>query len=145
MEDLEKAKKNLRRRNLTLAIAKEGETIFESTCSGISGLLEAIERHGSFLKGSSVADKIAGRAVALLCVYVGVSAIYAEILSKRGKEILDRHLVRYEYSRLVDRVLGSQRMEACPFERLVERISDPLEAYEKVRELCKSLKKRKYH
>jgi len=143
MKDLEKAKKYLCRRNLTLVIMKEGETIFESTCRGISGFLEAIERHGDCLRGSSLADRIAGRAVALLSVYVDAKAIYATILSRRGKEILDRHLVYYEHARLVDSIMDSERTELCPFEKLVEKVLDPVEAYEKLKELYESLSRRK--
>ncbi|HJW98493.1 MAG TPA: DUF1893 domain-containing protein, partial [Candidatus Bathyarchaeia archaeon] len=71
--DLELAKQRLGQENLSLVIAKKGRVLFETQARGISGLLEAIKKIGKNIRDSSVADRIVGRAAALLLVYSGVT------------------------------------------------------------------------
>ena len=96
MLDLEIAKQTLKKKNLTLAIAKNGRIIFQSNSHGVIGLFEAIERLGSNLKGAAVADKIVGKAAALLCVYSRVNAVFASILSFKGKDTLEKNNIKDE-------------------------------------------------
>jgi hypothetical protein len=86
--DLELARIRFREKRLTLAIAKDESIIFESKLRGVSSFLDAIETLGDRLKGSSVSDKVTGRAIALLCIYSRVSTIYAETLSDSAKTLL---------------------------------------------------------
>ncbi|MEM3443081.1 MAG: DUF1893 domain-containing protein [Candidatus Bathyarchaeia archaeon] len=140
LEDLENAKKSLREKNLTLSIAKDGRIIFETASHGISGFLEAIEKFGEKLCGASVADKICGRAIALLCVYAKVRAVYAMILSRRAKEVLETYNVYHEWEKLVETILDMHKRGVCPFEKLASKISSPKDSYEKLLGLYKNLK-----
>ena len=141
MQDLEIAKKRLREKSLTLVAVKSGKTLFETASHGISGFLEAIEKLGVRLKGASVADRIAGKAVALLCVYAEVAAVYAEILSEKGKEVLEKNAIYHEWRDLVETILDANRAGMCPFEKLATEISDPFEAYKMFKTLQNSLRR----
>ena len=77
MNDLEIAKTQLQRKELTLVIVKNGEVLFETHSHRISGFLGAIEKFGTLLEDAAVADTVAGKAVALLCVYAKISNVYA--------------------------------------------------------------------
>ena len=142
MQDLEIAKKRLGQKGLRLSVVKDTEIIFESALHGISGFLEAIEKLQDELEGASVADRVAGKAIALLCVYAKVKAVYAMILSKMAKAVLEKHAVYYELDNLVESVLDIDKVETCPFERLATEISDPAEAYERLKALQQSLSTR---
>lgn len=139
MRDLEIAKKRLNEGALTLCIVKEGAVVFESGSSGISGLLEAVEKFGGRLEGASVGDRVAGRAVALLCVYGNIKAIFAVTLSKRGKSTLEEYAIHHEWTQLVESILDMDREDMCPFEELATEISDPAEAYVRLKRLQRSL------
>jgi hypothetical protein len=141
MEDLEMAKQRLRNGDLGLSIVKEGRVIYESASRGLFGLLDVIESERAILKGASVADKVVGKSVALLCVYVKVKAVYAITLSREAKAVLDYHAVCNEFDGLVDAILDIDHANTCPFERLVARISSPRVAYEKIRVLCQRLQR----
>ena len=52
----------------------------------------------------TVRDKIVGRAAALLLIRLGVRDVRAGIMSKLGKEALEKYDVKYEYDTLVDRI-----------------------------------------
>jgi hypothetical protein len=140
MQDLEAAKRRLCESNLTLTIAKNGEIIYENASRGISGFLEAVKELRHKLEGASVADKVAGKAVALLCVYAKVRAVYAMILSKRAKIVLEENGIYHEWDCLVENVLGSGKSGMCPFETLAAQISNPTEAYERLKALQISLR-----
>jgi hypothetical protein len=133
MNDLETAKKRLRDENLTLSIVSDGKVLFETVSHGISPFLDAVETCGSSLEGASVADRVVGKAVALLCVEARVCAVYALTMSRGAEELLAEHEIRHEWETLVDSVLGTDKRQTCPFERVASQISNPRCAYEKLR------------
>jgi hypothetical protein len=140
MLDLEIAKKRLSEDGLTLSIVKNSEVVFETVSHGVSGFLEAVEKFGDKLEGASVADRIVGKAVALLCVYAKVEAIYAMVLSRNAEELLEENMIHFEWKRLVENILDANKTGLCPFERLAMEISSPKEAYERLKALQISLR-----
>jgi len=92
-EDLEYAKKRLHGKGLTLIIVKDFRVLFESKAHGVSAFLEALDKFGDKMRGTSVADKVAGKAIALLCVYAGVGAVYASTMSVKAKQVFENHNV----------------------------------------------------
>ena len=143
MLDLEIAKKCLSDRGLTLCIVKDGERVFESGLHGVSRFLEAVDQCGGQLNGASVADRVVGKAVALLCLYANVNAVYARVLSEKARTLFERNKIRVEWSSLVESILDAKGEGTCPFEHLVSGISDPREAYTRLKALHCSLKRNK--
>ncbi|MEM3627885.1 MAG: DUF1893 domain-containing protein [Candidatus Bathyarchaeia archaeon] len=138
--DLEIAKRRLKRRGLTLSIVKSGKVIFETTSHGISGFLEAMEKFGEKLNGGSVADKVVGKAIALLCVDANVKAVYATILSEKAVKILQKYSIQHEWERLVEKILAPNKTEICPFEKLADKLKSPKGTYAKFKALQNKLK-----
>ena len=129
MSDLGIAKSRLFKEDKTLVVVKNGEVLFETGSHRISGFLGAIEHLGTRLEGAAVADRVAGKAVALLCVYAKVSEVYAEVLSRRAKVVFEEHGILCEWKALVDNILDLNRSGVCPFEKAAADISDPEKAY----------------
>ena len=140
MKDLEIAKNQLYKKELTLAIVKNGEVLFETCSHRISGFLGAIEQFGDELEGASLADRVAGKAIALLCVYVKIKQVYAEVLSKKAQIVFEQHGIPHEWNKLVDNILDLNKSGVCPFEKAAAGISDPKDAYRIFRTLQESLK-----
>jgi hypothetical protein len=140
MNDLEIAKHMLYKKELTLAIVKNGEAMFETRSHRISGFLGAIEQFGDKLKDASLADRVAGKAIALLCVYAKIKEVYAEILSKKAKTVFERNGIHHEWKELVDNILDLNKSGVCPFEKAADGISDPKDAYRAFKALQESLK-----
>ncbi len=134
--DLNTAKERLKQKNLALVIAKNGRVVFETSSHGIGGLLRAIEELDKEMKGSSVADKVVGKAAALLCVHAGVFAVFAVTASEKGIQVLKDNKVLCQFENRVPRILNSGRSEICPFEKLVVNIANPREAYERLRSVA---------
>jgi thioredoxin 1 len=140
MEDLDVAKKRLQENSLTLTIVNSGEIIFETASRGISGFLEAIEKFGDNLQEASVADRVIGKAIALLCVYAKVKAVYAIVLSEKAKVVFEQNMIYHEWNELVESILDGDNRELCPFEKLAAKISNPSDAYKMLKALQASLR-----
>lgn len=140
MNDLDIAKTNLYRKRLTLIIVKNGVVIFETDSHRISGFLGAVEQFGVRLEDSSVADRVVGKAIALLCVYAGVREVYAEVLSREAQAVLDKNGIRCHWKELVDNILDLNRNAVCPFEKAAAGLSDAEVAYATFEALLESLK-----
>ena len=134
MDDLNAAKLMLKDRDLALVFVKDSKPIFETETAGLQGFMKAIEELD--LSGSSVADRIIGKAAVHLCVYSNVKAAYAVTLSETGLKLLKAMGVSYEYEELVPTILNATKTGKCPFEKLVENIEGSREAYERIRKQC---------
>lgn len=140
MNDLDIAKSRLYEENLTLAIVKNGALMYSTKSHRISGFLDAIEDCGENLNGSSLADRVVGKAVALLCVYSKIKEVYADVLSQKAQVVLKQNDIACNWSKLVSNVLDMSRADICPFERAAAGISDPEKLYETLKMIIAKLK-----
>jgi hypothetical protein len=140
MSDLDIAKRRLYGEDLTLVIVKSSKMVFETRSHRISGFIGAIEQLGAGLKGAVIADRVAGKALALLCVYAGISNVYAGVLSRKAKAVFEKNRVSCEWKELVDNILNLNQSGVCPFEKAAADISDPERAYTAFKTLLKSFK-----
>jgi hypothetical protein len=140
MNDLEKAKHMLHERELTLAIVKNDKALFETRSHRISGFLGAIEQLDKELEGASLADRVAGKAIALLCLYAKIKQVYADVLSRKAKIMFEQNGIHYEWKQLVDNVLDLNKNGICQFEKAAETIQNPKYAYRAFKALHESFK-----
>jgi hypothetical protein len=138
---MQTAKDILTQRKLTLVIVKNGKVLFETDSPRISGFIKAIDSLGSELEGASVADRVVGKAIALLCVYSGIREVYAEVLSKKAKTMLEKYGVPVDWKELVDNVLNPDKTGMCPLEKVAEGISDPKESYAAFKAMQEKMRK----
>ena len=75
------------------ALAVVGEKTYTSDEKGIKALFELAEKKA--LRGAAVADKIVGRAAALLMAEGKAAEVYAATLSEGGKAVFDAAGVKY--------------------------------------------------
>ncbi|RLI12643.1 hypothetical protein DRO35_02570 [Candidatus Bathyarchaeota archaeon] len=139
MRDLERAKRMLKEDRLSLVIVKNGEAIFSSDSSGINSILQAIDNLGDRLSRASAADKIVGKAAALLFAYSHIKEAYAVTLSTEGLSTLRKNRIFVEYEKLVPRILDKNRRDICPFEKLVLEIESPSQAYKELKRFMKEI------
>jgi len=138
--DLEIAKAQLYEENLTLAIVKDGALLYSTKSHRISGFLDAIEKCGEKLQKASVADRIAGKAIALLCAYAEIKEVYAAVLSRKAMTVFKQHKIGFYWNELVDNVLDSSKTAVCPFEKAASKIATPEQAYKIFKEIRESFK-----
>ena len=108
-------------------VASNGYVSFET---GIRPVIDRLNEDIYYFKDLSVADKIIGKASAMLLCLSGVKEVYAAVLSKSGQEIFDKYGVAYEYGELTDYIVNRKGDDMCPMEMTVKDIDDLKEAYE---------------
>jgi len=142
MSDIDKAKQILGREGATLAIVKEGQVLFMSDSSGIRGLLQAIEKIGKEMAGSSAADKVVGRAAALLLAYSKVKEVYASVISKGGLKVLKEDGIKVVFQNMVQIILDRTGKSVCPFEKFSSQIGLSDKTYEQLKEFAEDFWKK---
>ena len=104
-------------------VASNGYFSFET---GIRPILLAMKDDISFFEGTSVADKIIGKASAMLLTLSGVKEVYTPVLSKAGQQIFEKYGIKYEYDELAEYIINRKGDGMCPMEMTVKDIDDPL-------------------
>ena len=124
----------------SLMVYRDGELVFQSISKGIRPHLEAIDQLGEGLRGTVMVDKIVGRAAALLILYSGVAEVHAAVLSTQGRLVLEMHGLRFTYREEVEHIKMRDGRIYCPFEVMVQGLTDPEEAYRAIVEKMRSLR-----
>lgn len=127
MRDIDKAKEVLNSGEHTCVLCK-GESLLTSSRPGIAPMMGFIASRQE-LAGYSAADRIVGRAAALLFALTGITEVYAVVLSDSGAAALDTHGIKYSFERRVPYISNRTGDGVCPMEQTVASISDPHEAY----------------
>ena len=132
-QDVELAKLKLIEEDLSLVIVKKGNVLFETKGQGIKGFLQAIKKLDKNLIAASAADKIVGVAAAKLCVYAGVSSVFALTISEEGIRVLEANNIAYRFEKKVPNILNRDKKDVCPFEKLAIDSGNSEEAYVKLK------------
>lgn len=94
---------------------------------GIAPILERIEA-GESLCGMAVADKIIGKAAAMLLLCGGAQNVYGEVMSEPAKALLEKAGVEVTYGTLVKAIRNRTDTDICPMEKAVAALETPAEA-----------------
>ena len=124
MTDLELAKNNLV--GHAVCFAKDGKIIVLDG-RGVAPLLKIIDE--KCLDGFSVADRVVGKAAAMLFAKMGIKAVCGKVMSKAGKSYLESKHIVCECESLVDKIINRAGTDICPMEKTVQDVFDEDEAY----------------
>jgi len=126
--DLLIARNLLEEKSANLVVVRDGNALFIGYGKGLSDLAKIVLNSPSILENSSIADRVVGKAAAVIFAVNGVKAVYSPLMSIRGYEVLIRHGVKTSYQILIDYV-KSPEGGICPFEQLILDIDELHEAY----------------
>ena len=128
MSSLNDAKRILLETRATFVLVKDGVS-FRSEYRGVSPILEKLREPDNTMKGAYVADRVIGKAAALLLVLGEIDSLYAAVISDYAAKVLDDHGISYEYAKIVPNIINRTGTDMCPMEKWVLEIDDPAEAY----------------
>ncbi len=134
--------KKFHEEGFTLMVIQDDAVVYSSRKDGLQPLIDVIESDRDYLADALVIDKIVGRAVALLVCYSESRQVFADLMSEKALEVLDTCGVQHGCDRLVPSILNRGSTDLCPFERLVDGISDPEEGYRLISEKLRSMQKK---
>jgi hypothetical protein len=136
MTDLEVARQIFHAEGVSFVLVKHGSTLARGTRDGIGELLEAVETLGDGMRGASLADKIVGKAVAMVAAYSGVSAVYSPLASEAAQSVLTKHRIELQAEHLVPLILNRRNDGPCPMEKLTMPLERPPDAVSALKEFA---------
>ncbi|NMB11357.1 MAG: DUF1893 domain-containing protein [Firmicutes bacterium] len=124
MRDIDLARDRLLEGQYSLVIVKQGKLLFTSRDQGIKPIYSAVTQLGEILKGAVLADRVIGKAAAMLCSLAQVKSVYAELISSKAMEALNEAGIDLEYNKTCPYILNRSQDGMCPIEKLAASIDD---------------------
>ena len=134
MNNLKLAKSTLFENEYSIVVVKENEIIFKSEKKGLQSLIALYKGDRNTLENSSVADKVIGRAAALILIESNIKEVYADLISQNAIDILDKSDIPYEYKTQVKEIKNRDNTGMCPMEELSLKCVSADELIEKIEE-----------
>lgn len=132
MTDIKKAIELLNKKGATLAAVSGCET-YVSHKRGVSPILDKIDGEPDFFEGACVADKVIGKAAAMLLAGHGVKAIHAVIISRKACDYLQDKPVSVSFETKVPFIVNRSGTGMCPMEQVTAELDDAAAAETKIR------------
>ncbi len=139
MSDIDKAKKLLKCGGYTCVLCR-GETVYTSVKRGVVPIFEKLEQQID-LTGFSAADKVVGKAAAMLFQLAGISVLHTEIISKPAKEFLEKTGIVFTYDIVTDKIINRKGDGLCPMETAVMNIDNSDEGFIAIKNKLDELRK----
>lgn len=137
-DDLQNARQMLDAGDYTCVLCR-GSRFYTSTQRGVAPLLTWLDA-GTSLEGFSAADRVVGKATAYLYCLLGVSRVYARVMSKPALEVLQQNRIAASWDTLVEGIENRQKTGPCPMEHATRNCSTPEEALTAVRQTLEALR-----
>ncbi len=140
MNDLQIAKEELLKGH-SLAIVKEGIVLARKNGNWVNPIVEAFDKLREKMHGSSVADRVIGKAAAVICIYAGAKEVYTPLISEPGKLALEKASIKAEYENIIPGILNPNKTGLCLAEEKLIDVDDPLAGMEILWDLLKKDRK----
>ncbi|HAI20908.1 MAG TPA: hypothetical protein DCM14_03310 [Clostridiales bacterium UBA8153] len=127
-QDLQRARELLGSGGASVVAVRRGELLASEPGNRLVPLLRLVQSVGPGLTGAAVADRVVGRAAALVLVHWGVAGVFGEIMSESAGRVLAGRHVLHLWGTLVP-FIANPAGALCPMEAMVQDITDPGAAF----------------
>lgn len=128
MCQLETAVNELDKAEFCCILAKNN-TLYKADGIGVKPLVTWLNQDIHFFEGGAVADKVIGKAAALLLVLGGAVSAYGAVMSEAAVTVLKSNGIEYKYGKLVPFISNRTQTGVCPLEKSVIDIDEPNAAF----------------
>ena len=143
MKDIDLAKELLEKEKLALVIVKDAKVIFSSKEKGIKPIYTAVNTLKDKLYNSSVADRVIGKAAAMLCKYSNIKVLHTKLISESAIKVLEKENIIFTYDESAPYIKNRDKTDLCPVEKLSSDIDNPNLLIEKITDFLDRIQKRK--
>lgn len=126
-ENTSRARNRMIKQSHTCVLCK-GDLYYTADTRGIAPMMQFLEKRID-LVGFSVADRVVGRAAAMLFALAGIREVWADVISCGALEFFSKNQIAVEYGTLTERIINRSGDGFCPMETAVMGIDEPQEAY----------------
>lgn len=118
-----------------LTNGKELEVSRERGVKPLVNLIDSGKDYGGYI----AADKVVGKAAALLYAKMCVKTLYAHTLSAAAQNVCKEFGVAVTYNCLTENIINRAGTDLCPMEKAVANVTNPQTAYNIIKEKLKAL------
>lgn len=137
--DLDRAKEILSQTGSTCVLCRD-QLVYTTTDRGIRPLVDWLQS-GEDTCGFSAADKVVGKAAALMYCLLGVRRVHGNVMSTAAVKVLRRNGIEAYWDCLTEYVRNRASTGLCPMEAATAHIDDPDEALPVILATLNSLQK----
>lgn len=134
---LELAKRDLEQFHANVVIVHPKRVTIDRAEGGILPLLRCrdvdLQTQRLNFEGASVADRIVGKAAAMLYLLLCPAEVYGAVMTKTARDLLAAHGIHAEWGTLTEHIINRKGTDLCPMEKAVAEIDDPLAAEAAIR------------
>ncbi|HZX21282.1 MAG TPA: DUF1893 domain-containing protein [Clostridia bacterium] len=130
MSDQTLAQDRLLEGGYSCVLVRNGDIIMASRDKGIMPLFLKLTKDENSLQNASMADRVVGKALALLVLFAGIRSVYGYVMSDCAKLILNNNKVNVKYDKMVPYIMNKDGTDKCPMENLVDNIEAPQRAFD---------------
>ncbi|HHZ03305.1 MAG TPA: DUF1893 domain-containing protein [Tissierellia bacterium] len=143
MKDIDIAVELLKKNNFTLVVVKEGKVIFSSYDKGINPLYTVLREQKEDLKGASIADRVTGKAAAMLCSYAEIKELKTELISVNAINVLKEANIKYDYVQITPYIKNRDQTGMCPVETLTLKANNIEELLIEIEKFLENIKRKR--
>ena len=119
MKELEDVKNLLYKKNYKMVVIKNEIVLFTSLDRGIKPIFDLQnEINHNEIENSFIADRVIGKAAALILSDLKIKGIYSELISKDALNIFNNNNIEVSYKKKVDKILNRTKTDLCPIEKM---------------------------
>ena len=141
LADLERAKEILEQTGSTCVLCRE-QLVYTTDVRGVRPLVDWLDS-GEDTCGFSAADKVVGKAAALMYCLLGIRSVYGTVMSDAAVKVLRRNGIEAYWGRLTEHIRNRSNTGMCPLESATMALADPEEALPVIRATLKALQQEK--
>lgn len=116
--DLKQLAETLHEKGCSCVIENEEGLLTIGHERGVRDLMNFLKNSPEVLRGALMADKVVGKGAAALMILGGVKGIYADVISVKAYELLDKSGVDVQYGVIVENIINREGTGNCPVETL---------------------------
>lgn len=135
--NLEKARALMEQESYTCVLCK-ADQVYTSRTRGVRQLVDWLDA-GENLRYYAAADRVVGKAAAMLYCLMGVKEVYAPVMTRAAARLLIGHGIAVSWGAQVEAVENRSHTGLCPMEQTVWDIEDPREGLAAIREKLRQL------
>ena len=119
------------------------KTIRTFSQKGVIDLYSLFKKEPFFLEGAIVADKVIGKAVAILLISSRVKSVYADVISCNALTLLREAGVETDFGQEVPFIQDKSKTDWCPLEKICHEEKSVEKTLELVEKFVNSMKNEK--
>ena len=129
INDMNLAREVLLKTNDSIVVIKNNKILAKKMGSGIKPIIEIIDEMKNSINGAVLGDRILGKASALLSRFAKVNGVYSPKATKKAIAILILAGIPNQIDKMVPYLKNKNGDDICPFEKLLDNIDSPDEAF----------------